>query len=114
MGRRMGVEIEAMRRALKEERDALKKSSAATAEDRNPVALDQQTVGRLSRIDAIQVQQMAQATEVRRKSRLQRIAGALERIEDGSFGACLECGEDIAPKRLALDPAVTHCIDCAG
>ena len=114
MGRTKGVEIEAMRRALEKERASIEQSSAASAEERNPVVLDQQTVGRLSRIDAIQVQQMAQATEARRKDRLRRIRGALKRIEDGVFGACLECGEDIAPKRLALDPAATHCIDCAG
>ena len=82
-----------MRRALEKERASIEQSSAASAEERNPVALDQQTVGRLSRIDAIQVQQMAQATEARRKDRLRRIRGALKRIEDGGFGACLECGE---------------------
>ena len=113
MSRKKGIDIKNMRRALEEERDALLEASAATSEDRDPVELDQQTVGRLSRMDAIQVQQMAQATEARRKGRLQRIAGALKRIEDGTLGECLECGEEIAPKRLQLDPTVTHCIDCA-
>ncbi len=114
MGRKKGIGIEAMRRALEEERETLAQSSAATANERGPVALDHQAVGRLSRIDAIQVQQMAQATEARRKGRLQRIAGALKRIEDGSFGECRECGEEIARKRLESDPTVTLCIDCAG
>ena len=113
MSRKKGIDLEAVRRALEDEQASLIESSAATAGDRNPVTLDQQSVGRLSRIDAIQVQEMARATEVRRKGRLQRIAGALKRIGDGGFGECLECGEDIAPKRLALDPTVTHCIDCA-
>ena len=114
MSRRKDIDIQAMRKALEEERDTQLQSSAATAEDRSPVELDQQTVGRLSRLDAIQVQQMAQATEARRKSRLQRIAGAIKRIDDGSFGECMKCGEDIALKRLQLDPAVAQCIDCAG
>jgi len=114
MSRRKDIDIKAMRRTLEEEREAVQRSSAATADDRNPVELDQQSVGRLSRIDAIQVQEMARATEVRRKERLLRIGGALKRIEDGSFGECLECGEDIAAKRLQLDPTVLLCIDCAG
>ena len=113
MGDMSAAEIEAMRQALIAERQAVEQSSAATATERHPVELDQQTVGRLSRIDAIQVQQMAQAAEARRKDRLKRIAGALERIETGEFGACLGCGEAIAPKRLALDPTVARCIDCA-
>ena len=114
MGHTKGIQIEAMRRALEEERDSIEQSRTASAQERSPVALDQQAVGRLSRIDAIQVQQMARATEARRKDRLRRIDGALKRIVDGSFGQCLECGEAIAPGRLALDPAAIHCIDCAG
>lgn len=114
MSRRKDIDNNAMRRALEEERKAVHRASAATAEDRNPVELDQQSVGRLSRMDAIQVQEMARATEARRQERLLRIAAALKRIEDGSFGECLECGEDIAAKRLQLDPTVVLCIDCAG
>lgn len=114
MSRKKGIDKEAMRQALEDERASVVEASAATAADRNPVTLDQQSVGRLSRMDAIQVQEMARATEVRRKGRLQRITNALKRIDDGSFGECLECGDDIAPKRLELDPTVTHCINCAG
>ena len=38
---------------------------------------------------------------------------ALLRIDNGEYGECLNCGEDIAPKRLELDPANPVCIDCA-
>ena len=49
-------DTKAFRQALCEERDALQQSSAGTAEKRSPVTLDQQSVGRLSRMDAMQGQ----------------------------------------------------------
>ena len=114
MSGRDDLDPKAIRKALEEERDALVDSSASTAEGRAPVELDQQSVGRLSRMDAIQVQAMAVATESRRQERLQLIEAALQRLDDGEYGYCLGCDEDIPAKRLAIDPAVTRCVDCAG
>ena len=114
MSGRGDLDVKAIRRTLEEERDSLTKASAATAEERAPVELDQQSVGRLSRVDAIQVQAMAIATESRRQDSLHRIGAALRRLDDGEYGYCLGCDEDIPAKRLAIDPAVTRCVDCAG
>ncbi len=94
-------------------RATLLKSSADTLADRRPVELDQQSVGRLSRMDALQVQAMAQAQEGRRQDQLRRIDAALQRLADGEYGACVECGEDIPAKRLGVDPTVVRCVDCA-
>ena len=102
-----------VRRTLEALRDTLLRSSAETTDDRRPVELDQQSVGRLSRMDAMQVQAMAQAQEGRRQAQLRRIDGALQRLAEGEYGACVECGEDIAPKRLEIDPTVAKCVDCA-
>jgi len=77
------------------------------------VELDQTRVGRLSRMDAMQAQAISIATNSRRKIEMQRIAAALQRIEDGEYGYCLSCDEEIAPQRLGIDPAATLCIDCA-
>ena len=104
---------ESFRHALTAERNALRADDAASAAERKPVVLDQQSVGRLSRMDAMQVQAMAVATGERRQARIRRIEAALKRIETGEFGLCVTCGEDIVPKRLALDPAVATCITCA-
>ena len=82
-------------------------------DDSRPVELDQTRVGRLSRMDALQSQAMAQETERRRHQELARIEQALKRLENGDYGDCLECGEPIPPKRLAFDPSVALCIDCA-
>ena len=77
------------------------------------VELDQAKVGRLSRMDAMQAQAMAQASAQRRQQMLRRIEAALSRIENDEYGMCMECDEPIAPKRLEFDPTVTLCITCA-
>ena len=76
------------------------------------VTLDQSKVGRLSRMDALQAQQMAQETVRRRKLQLQKIDNALRRIESGDYGDCFKCGEEIAEARLNFDPASTRCVGC--
>lgn len=84
-----------------------------TRASRGTVTLDQQSVGRLSRMDALQQQAMAKATHARRQAQVQRARAALLRIDDGEFGYCLECGEEIARKRLGHDPSLALCITCA-
>lgn len=77
------------------------------------VNLDQQAIGRLSRMDALQNQAMAKATEARRAHERQRLLAALTRMRDGDFGYCTDCGEPIAEGRLRLDLSATRCVDCA-
>ena len=98
---------------LLEERDALLNEEDDAAEDRGTVTLDQQSVGRLSRMDALQRQAMAQATSRRRQMRLTRIDAALQRLDEDEFGYCQDCGEDIPPARLDLDVTATLCVSCA-
>ncbi|MCA1748707.1 MAG: TraR/DksA C4-type zinc finger protein, partial [Sphingomonadales bacterium] len=81
---------------------------------RKPAELDQQSVGRLSRMDAMQQREMAEAEARRRRSDIARIGAALARIEEGEYGWCLSCGEEIARKRLDIDPAASQCVGCAG
>lgn len=83
------------------------------AESAKPVELDQTMQGRVSRIDAIQQQEMQKAAQGRRALEIQRIDAALARIESGDFGYCAKCDEEIAEKRLELDPATPVCIRCA-
>ncbi|MCB1493315.1 MAG: TraR/DksA C4-type zinc finger protein [Rhodobiaceae bacterium] len=88
---------------------------ALSEEARSTVTLDQQSVGRLSRMDAMQMQAMAAAQERQRAAELQRIAAALALIEDDpdEYGVCRACGEEIPDKRLEIDPAATRCVRCA-
>ncbi|SFC12023.1 TraR/DksA family transcriptional regulator [Tropicimonas isoalkanivorans] len=85
---------------------------AASAGARAVVDLDQTSTGRLSRMDALQHQAMAQAQARRRAAERSRIRAALRRLEEGEYGYCTDCGEPIAPARLALDPAIARCADC--
>jgi len=101
---------EAQLRARLEELDALE---AANEEDRAVVVLDQQSVGRLSRMDALQNQAMAQETQRRRSQERVRIAAALQRIQEDEYGWCAQCGDEIAAKRLDLDPMAVMCSSCA-
>lgn len=109
----MPFDPDEMRRALRAAREALLAQDAMAEADRATVTLDQESVGRLSRIDAMQVQAMALAQARRRQAKRAAIDSALARIDEGEFGYCLKCGEEIARPRLQHDPAVTTCIDCA-
>ena len=100
------------RESILQEIDELRALSNASRDSRAPVELDQQSVGRLSRMDAMQQQSMDLAREERRRQRLAVLAAALHRVDEGEYGYCLACGEDILPRRLEIDPAVTLCVSC--
>lgn len=95
---------------LREELEAL---DTASSDGRDPVELDQARVGRLSRMDALQGQAMNNAIAARRKQKLLAIDAALERLQDEEFGYCIKCGDEIALKRLELDPTVAMCRECS-
>jgi DnaK suppressor protein len=102
---------------FKEKLLSIKKDLLQVGETGNEAAktveLDQSCVGRLSRMDAMQAQAMSIESKRRREIKLQRIETALKRIDDGEYGLCLKCEEDIDPKRLEFDPSAVLCIECA-
>jgi DnaK suppressor protein len=98
---------------IRQELDELRDLSVLTETDRAPVQLDQQSVGRLSRMDAMQGQALSQASDLRRKARIVALDAALRRFDEGEFGYCADCGEPIAMARLKVDLATTLCIACA-
>ena len=106
-------EIASIKRLLDNQRSELLRRVEITQEDRKPVELDQSQVGRLSRMDAMQVQEMALEQERRREIEIQRINAALMRISEGEYGFCSKCGGGISPKRLEFDPSTPMCVDCA-
>ncbi|MFC3098850.1 TraR/DksA family transcriptional regulator [Alteraurantiacibacter palmitatis] len=109
----MALDLTRFREKLLARREELLAEDRMSETDRAPVVLDQDSVGRLSRIDAMQVQAMALAQARRRQAERSSIDAALHRIDEGEFGYCLKCGEDIAPARLEHNPSVTNCIECA-
>ena len=107
------MDDEAARERLHRRLQELEKDDRASEGDRAPVVLDQESVGRLSRIDAMQVQAMTLAAQRRRAAEKTRIAAALRRLDEGEFGYCTACGEEVAEARLENDPSVALCIGCA-
>lgn len=94
-------------RKIQEELEAQNHPETATVE------LDQQSVGRVSRIDALARQQLAKAAKANAKRRIAEIIRALKKIEEGTYGECEECGEMISEGRLGAKPEARFCIDCA-
>jgi DnaK suppressor protein len=110
----MDAAEQCIRNRLEEMRDEITALSDATRDERDPVVVDQQSVGRLARMDALQSQAMQIETERWRQVALARIEAALARLDHGEFGYCIVCGEAIEDRRLANDPTVPTCIRCAG
>lgn len=107
------LDTAAFQKRLLKEHEELLHDAEVTAEERDVVVLDQTSVGRLSRMDALQNQAMQQETDRRREVELKRIDAALKRIEQDAYGYCVSCGEKIETKRLEMDPATPVCVDCA-
>ncbi|MGI9331382.1 MAG: TraR/DksA family transcriptional regulator [Gammaproteobacteria bacterium] len=101
--------IQAQLQAEKAELQALESNAKASADT---VELDQSRMGRLTRMDALQGQQMALEAARRRQQQLVAIDGALQRLAAGEFGDCFVCGEQISQQRLSFDPTSTRCMDC--
>ncbi|MDV7144942.1 TraR/DksA C4-type zinc finger protein [Tropicimonas sp. TH_r6] len=106
------MDEERIRTELRQRLAALEEEDVASAGARAVVELDQSSTGRLSRMDAMQHQAMAQAQQRRRAGERLRLKAALARLEEGEYGYCTDCGEEIAAGRLAADPAIARCADC--
>lgn len=107
------LDYEKYKQQLLNEWAVISEDNEQAEEASRPVTLDQQSVGRLSRMDAMQGQAMALATRQRQQQRRVLIMSALRRIEDEEYGECLDCGADINPKRLDIDACTPYCLDCA-
>ncbi len=103
-------DFDALIRARLEELTAL---SASAEQSQAVVELDQQVVGRLSRMDALQNQAMARAQQANRDIETRRLKAALQRLQDGEYGYCEDCGDRIPDGRLKLDLAASKCVSCA-
>lgn len=113
MGNNPNIDVDQMKERLLARQAQLLGMTGKSDDISGPVELDQTRQGRLSRMDALQMQAMAKATEHRRSQELKRIESALRRIETGDYGYCVVTGEEIEPKRLEADPSVPTCLAAA-
>lgn len=107
------IDLELAQQRLEQKRKELTGLSHLSASARDVVVLDQQSVGRLSRMNAMQQQAIAEAQERTRKIDLERVEQAFRRIRDGDYGYCCVCDEIIPDGRLAIDPMAERCVHCA-
>ena len=107
------IDIVALRKKIIDEMAELEQLRTQARDSRAPVQLDQQSVGRLSRMDAMQQQAMNIASDSRRQHRYKALMAALKRIETSDYGYCYNCDDVIGAGRLVIDPAVTLCVNCA-
>ncbi|WP_455207801.1 TraR/DksA family transcriptional regulator [Kaarinaea lacus] len=106
-------ELQLYKRKLLERKALLMDVAQSGGDAAATVELDQTRQGRLSRMDALQGQAMSVAARNRRNHELVSIARALQRIEDGNYGHCQRCDNEIAVKRLEFDLTALYCIHCA-
>lgn len=107
------VDTEHFRKKLLAMKGELSDAITQAGDSAKPVELDQTSVGRVSRIDAIQQQEMSLAAQRRRAEMIVRIDMALRRIDEGEYGYCRQCDEEIPEKRLEIDPTCLTCVNCA-
>ena len=108
-----GHELERYRQLLDDLRAQLRASIDGEDDASNPVEPDR-AIGRLTRQDAMQAQQMALELKRRNKIRLEQVERALGRCEEGSYGLCTRCEEEIGLARLEVKPETPVCVECAG
>jgi DnaK suppressor protein len=105
------MQPEVQRRALQKLHEELSELVASTREAVKPVDLDE-PIGRLSRVDAMQQQRMVAANRQAAQQRRRQVEAALGRIDSDEYGECLDCGEDIEPGRLEVQPEAPLCLEC--
>ncbi|WP_461538295.1 TraR/DksA family transcriptional regulator [Spongorhabdus nitratireducens] len=100
--------------ALEDLRALLEDTLTQTAVSADTVMLDQQRLGRVSRVDALQQQNMAQANEHQARQRLKQVLSALRLYEEDpdEYGLCRSCDNPIGFARLQVRPETPLCIKC--
>lgn len=104
-------QAESCKQELIAERAQLEEMLKITKSDARPVGLSE-PIGRLTRMDAIQQQQMTKATRAGHERKLRLIDSALETFETGDYGLCRSCEEPVGYRRLKARPETPFCLDC--
>ena len=100
------------RKRLEELERGIREDMDANPEDSGVVELDS-SIGRLSRMEALQNQQMALELKRRQENQLLRIENAFKRLAKGQYGLCGKCKKPIEEDRLEVFPDSVTCVRCA-
>ena len=105
------AELSELRSALATLQRELGEQIGGLAAGVKPVDLDE-PIGRLSRMDAMQQQKMAEASRRSARQRYDRVSAAIAACDRDEYGVCLTCEEPIGYKRLQARPETALCLDC--
>lgn len=101
---------------FKKQLEALEAELSAAVEGKAdstaPVQVDS-SIGRLSRMAAIQSQQLALGLKARQQQQLLRVQNALKSVANGTYGQCRRCKSPIALEHLEAQPNAGFCVPCA-
>ena len=103
------MDQEKLRKQLLDEKAELEKRVAMIhAQARKPLeANSTEQAAELGNVEVVS------ALESEAIEELASIGAAMQRLENGSYGVCISCGEEIGEQRLAVRPASLECVDCA-
>lgn len=94
------------------ELERIRSESKNSGEEREAITPDV-SIGRLSRLDSMQMQEVAKEADRRREERIARLEVAHDQLDEGTYGRCEICNEDIDFERLRITPEATRCSGCA-
>jgi DnaK suppressor protein len=106
---------EELNKLEKEVREMISKLTAEIAdleESTAPIG-PENSIGRISRMDAINNKSVIEASMRHRKRKLSKLKISLSKIHRPGFGTCARCNNLINPKRLMLMPQSDKCVKCA-
>ena len=100
-------EMNAYKEILEKKQDELER----VVGNRDAIAIEK-SADALDEVQHASERELAIRNLDRESNLLRNVRSALRRIEDGNYGICLHCEEDISPKRLAAVPWAPYCIQC--
>lgn len=107
------AQLEELLSELRSRQAAIEQSLGSAAEGARPVGLDL-SIGRLTRMDALQQQHMAAARRRQLETQLAQVRQAISKLLHGTYGECARCGEPIGHARLRARPETPFCVQCLG
>jgi len=97
---------------IKEQLEILEREIAELQANIQPIG-PENSIGRVSRMDAIQNQSVAEAGLRSKKLKRQKLHMAMEKVDQEGFGICQRCKRPIQAARLMFMPESDHCVRCA-
>lgn len=105
-------EQEEMQQVIEKKIEETRQEISSLKELTKPIKPDN-AYGRLSRMDAINNKTINDAALREQKSRLQKLERAQTKLEEGKYGTCIKCDDDIPYGRLKFMPWTARCVKCA-